>query len=475
MGAFTIVIISTSIIMTTMILRWSLFFLTTINIATSIDVLVPISTTTPNSSFYPNIAHPRPPQRLNLATKRALHTNKFYTNPILGTGENPILTHPFVLLMNAATPYGVSISCTEQLAFGPQTDSTRVKYFINVILKNMQVSATEFSSQNFEVIDVDDPGFSLTLRMRQQGSQATITMPIVRGMAYVTFEFNSATAHAILSVNSQTSGTITANRFELVLNNGQTWLLYSLNGDVTLELRDNQLIGTQPITNVLRLTKKQSDSFANSLLDSHVQVYPTGCQLRANVTGSQGIYTFLWERKGDLTKTLLHYTLAHHRQVILTSSATATSIQTKSASKGPMIGYLGNVWIMAENSLSTMGFLAPRAPAPQYEDYIVAQLIKDITAGVNLGVSDYYFTGKAFHKYALLCLLADYYRETTLRAQCIKTLEEGFDVLLTAKNGNALRYDTTWYGLVSAAGLTFVLIFILINLNKFSIIDHHKN
>ncbi|CAF0913646.1 unnamed protein product [Adineta steineri] len=441
-----------------MILVWSLTLLTTLSITSSIDVLVPIGTQAPDASFYPRITHPRQPQRLNLANKKPLHTNKFYTNPILGSGENPILAHPYVLLMNPTAPFGASISCTEQLALGNQIDSTRVKYFINVILKNIQCSATEFTAQNFQVTETDEPGFSLTIKMSQQGSQASVTMPIVRGMAYVTFEFNAATpristAHAILSVNGQTSGRITGKRFELALNNDQTWILYALHGDVTLELRENQLVGVQPITNVLRLAKKQSNALANSVLDTHAAVYSTGCQLKADVAGTKGTYTFLWERKGDLTVSLLHYTFAHHRQVMVSGSATATAIQTKSATKGPMVAYLGNVWIMAEDSLSTMGFLAPRAPAPQYEDHIVANLIKDINTGVNLGVSDYYFTGKAFHKYALLCLLAEYYRETTLLDKCIKTLEAGFDVLITGKNGNALKYDTTWYGLVSASGL----------------------
>lgn len=458
MVATAITVFAATSIFTTMISLWSLTLFTTLRISTCVDVLVPIGTQKPDSAFYQNVVHPRLPQRLSLPGKQPLHTNKFYTNPILGTGENPILVNPFVLLMNPSSPFGVSISLTEQLALGPQIDSTRVKYFINNILKNMQVSATEFTSQNFEVISFDDPGFALTLRMRQSGSSATVTMPIVRGMAYVTFEFNSATpriatTHAILSVNGQNSGRITGKRFEVVLNNGQTWLLYALNGDVTLELRDNQLFGTQAITNVLRLTKKQTDSYANNLLDLHVGVYPTGCQLRADVTGTKGSYTFAWDRKGDVSQILLHFAFDHHRQVMAAGTATATSVVAKSSSKGPMVGYLGNVWRLEENTLSTMGFLAPRPPAPQYEDRIVAELAKDINAGVNLGVTDYYFTGKAFHKYALLCLLADYYRETTLRQKCIQTLEAGFDVLITGKNSNALKYDTTWYGLVSAAGL----------------------
>lgn len=453
-----ILILSIAIMITSMFFIWSLPLLMQVDTVRSTDVLVPLSTVTPNASFYPNIVHPRLPQRLNLTTKQPIHTNKFYTNALLGEGNNPMLVHPYILLMNPIAPYGVSISCTEKLILGPQIDDTRVKYFINSILKDLQVSATEFSTQNFQVIDVGDLGFSVTLKISEQNSPASITMPIVRGMAYVTFEFNSATAvitteHVILSINNQTSGNVTGKRFEIILNNNQTWILYTLNNDITLNFHDNQLFSTQPITNVLRLAKKQSDISANSLLDSHSSVYPTSCQLKADVANLKGTYTFLWQLKGDLTNTLLHYTFAHHRQVISTTSATSTTIRTESSSKGLMIAYIGNTWIMTEDSLSNMTFLAPRPPAAQYNDYIVAQLREDIANGVDLSVHDYYFTGKAFHKYALLCLLADYYNQTALRDECIQTIEKGFDVLRTAQNTNALRYDTTWYGLVSAAGL----------------------
>jgi endo-1,3(4)-beta-glucanase len=441
-----------------MFLLWSIPLLIKISTVKTVDVLVPISTIAPNSSFYPYIVHPRPPQRLNLSTKQALHTNKFYINSLLGQGTNPMLVHPYILLINPSSPYGVSISCTETLILGPKIDDTRVKYFINSILKNIEVSATEFSTQDFQAINVDDPGFSLILKMNQQNSPASITMPIVRGMAYVTFEFNSATPlisteHSIISVNNQTSGNVNGKRFEIVLNNNQTWILYTLNGDITLNFHNNQLIGTQSITNVLRLAKKQPDPSANAILDSHISVYPTGCQLKADVTNSKGTYTYLWQLKGDLTNTLLHYTFAHHRQVISSSSATSTTIQTHSSSKGPMIAYIGNTWVMIEDSLSTMDFLAPRSPASQYNERIISQLTQDIAKGVDLTVHEYYFSGKAFHKYALLCLLTDYYNQTTLREQCIQTIEKGFDVLITAQNTNALRYDTTWSGLVSSAGL----------------------
>ncbi|CAF4199220.1 unnamed protein product, partial [Rotaria sp. Silwood2] len=178
-----------------------------------IDVLVPLSKSVPDHTFYPYIIHPRQPQRLNLTKRSPLHTNKFYSNAILGAnGDNPLLTHPYVILMNKDSPYGVSISFTEEWSYGPQIDSTRV---------------------NFEVTDVDEPGFACTIKMYQQNSPTTITMPLIRGMAYVTFEFVSATPristiHSMLSVNGQISGNITGKRFEIVLNNNQTWLLYAI-------------------------------------------------------------------------------------------------------------------------------------------------------------------------------------------------------------------------------------------------------
>jgi hypothetical protein len=61
---------------------------------------------------------------------------------------------------------------------------------MNIVLKNIQVSATEFSAKDFEILDVDDPGFDLTLKMRQTNFEASITMSIARGMTYFTFEYN---------------------------------------------------------------------------------------------------------------------------------------------------------------------------------------------------------------------------------------------------------------------------------------------
>ncbi|CAF0816447.1 unnamed protein product [Didymodactylos carnosus] len=418
-----------------------------------IDVLQPISTSAPGS-LYPRITHPRQPKRLNLANKeQPLHTNKYFGNAYMESGKNPIFSHPYVLLANFDSPYGVSISNSEEWSFGPQIDSTRVKYFINTIHKTLQVSATEFTGQNFEITSFDEPGFSFTMKLFQ--SSSTITMPIVRGMTYVTFEYANATpkittVHAILNVNGQSSGQVTCDRFEIALNNGQIWILYSLNGEITLNINGNELVGTSKVTSVLRVVKKQSDSTANQVLDAHSTVYPTGCTLSADVTGTKGTMTFNWILKGDTSKTLLHFTFPHHRPVI--SNATPTGVRAQSSTKGEMIGYIGNAWTLTE-TLSTMGFLAPRDPATQYNDHIRAQLKVDVINEANIAQGDYYFSGKEYHKYALLCLLANYYNEQTLKTQCIQTLQTKFNILLEGKNSNALRYDTTYKGAVSSAGL----------------------
>ncbi|CAF3759882.1 unnamed protein product [Rotaria sp. Silwood1] len=320
------------------------------------------------------------------------------------------------------------------------------------------MSALEIPSQSFEVSDVDEPGFACTIKMYQQNSPATITMPLIRGMAYATFEFVSATPlistiHSMLTVNERVSGNITEKRFEIVLNDNQTWLLYAIDSNIILNFYENQLVGIEPVTNVLHLAKKQAEASASAVLDAQVEVYPVGCQLQANVTRFQGSYIFNWQLKSDLSKTLLHFAFPHHRQILSPVCCQITNVRAMSASKGLMIGYLANTWILTENSLSTMDFLAPRSPTPQYKDLIVAELKKDLVIATNLTVSDYYFTGKEFHKYALLCLLAEYYRETVELDRCIRILQAGFEVLITEKNTKSLRYNAPWFGLVSSVGL----------------------
>ncbi|CAF3663093.1 unnamed protein product [Rotaria sp. Silwood1] len=179
--------------------------------------------------------------------------------------------------MNKDLPYAVSISLTEEWSYGPQIDSTRVKYFVNRIVKNIQMSALEIPSQSFEVSDVDEPGFACTIKMYQQNSPAIITMPLIRGMAYATFEFVSATPristiHSMLTVNGRVSGNMTGKRFEIALNNNQTWLLYAIDSDITLNFNENQFVGIEPVTNVLHLAKKQAEASASAVLDAQINI-----------------------------------------------------------------------------------------------------------------------------------------------------------------------------------------------------------
>ncbi|CAF4872354.1 unnamed protein product [Rotaria sp. Silwood1] len=190
--------------------------------------------------------------------------------------------------MNKDLPYAVSISLTEEWSYGPQIDSTRVKYFVNRIVKNIQMSALEIPSQSFEVSDVDEPGFACTIKMYQQNSPAIITMPLIRGMAYATFEFVSATPristiHSMLTVNGRVSGNMTGKRFEIALNNNQTWLLYAIDSDITLNFNENQFVGIEPVTNVLHLAKKQAEASASAVLDAQYWA-----ATRPNTNGSDG-------------------------------------------------------------------------------------------------------------------------------------------------------------------------------------------
>lgn len=87
----------------------------------------------------------------------------------------------------------------------------------------------------------------------------TMTFPIAYGSPYVSVLYQNTqfplldTAHAILSVNdSPVPCTVSGSQFELVMNNGKTWMLYLLDGQTIFNVTTNQLVAVQPYNGLMR-------------------------------------------------------------------------------------------------------------------------------------------------------------------------------------------------------------------------------
>ena len=159
-----------------------------------------------------------------------------------------------------------------------------------------------------------------------------VSLPIVRGMPFVTFNYDArtptlTTIHAILSVNGGPLGEITGSKFSVELNSGQTWMIYT-SSDVTIQVSGKQAYLSSTSNKIQRIiTLGSSITFTSSftgtlrigvLLDgaseSDFDLFssriPTGGSVSAESNGNSATYTFQWETTGS--GELLMLALPHH-------------------------------------------------------------------------------------------------------------------------------------------------------------------
>ena len=85
---------------------------------------------------------------------------------------------------------------------------------------------------------------------------AGMEAPIVQGMPYTTLNYDGltpvmSTIHAIMSVNGVSDGSpVTDTRFEVELNNGQTWMVYT-SPEITFSEADGKLTASGKFTGSL--------------------------------------------------------------------------------------------------------------------------------------------------------------------------------------------------------------------------------
>lgn len=422
------------------------------------DLLSPIRTTPPSTTLFEPVTHPRYPERSDELTG-PIPTNHFAGNLFMSEGDQPVFAHPYVLKMNRDGPHGLRISHSDSPITGGQGSNGAVQYYFNVFENDMEFSMTD-SIATETITEIDEFSFHLQLTGPTLG---TLTFPIVRGMAYVTAIYENttpriSTQHAILSVNDvsiesgETSGTV----FEIELNQGDRWMLFSVNDvPISFQIENQSLTATDPFHGTLRLAKLPNhlDS-ERTLLKKHKNAIVIGGTLSAAMHTQENkgaSYSFTWRVAGNGEEPL-HFALPHHRETI-SSTAEATALELRSTTKGVMRAYVGKRWTMREHSLSTIEWLAPREPSSESWSHIDTKLREEIDQDFNVGQGSYYFAGKSLYKRALLCLLAEHREFESELATCVEKLQSAMAPFVTSNVQHPLKYDTTWGGIVSSAGL----------------------
>ena len=407
-----------------------------------IPPVVPPIVPLPSPAAYAQTTHPTAVLSM-LKTAFPYATNAWWENIILGKSRI------------APDPYQVEVVDNGFLVCYPAQSFTQdalgMQHITSQFLQNFTLEFAEHMG-SWAVVAYDD--LTVTLKWTAVNGQ-TATSVIAQGCPYMSMSYSGTTPllttqHAIVSVNgiptptAPTTGMASNTKFKIVLNNGQTWLLYCSSA-ITFTWSGAQLIASTPFTGVVRLAVLVNAT-EEATLDFYAPTVPVGGKMSVAYSATAATYTFTWTIAGP--GSLLMCAMPHHVD-ILQGLYTATPTLSRQCTKGVMIGVAGNSWTLVE-PLPTIQWKAPRAINPTYLPAIAAQLKKD-AAFINNSTSDTYFAGKGLAKMARLLLIADEIGDTDSVALLQKNLKASLTLWLTS--GNLFAYDKTWGGIVFAPAL----------------------
>ncbi|WP_437324965.1 glycosyl hydrolase [Sorangium sp. So ce381] len=400
------------------------------------------------------VEHPLAPGAVLADLKAPLPTNATWMNFALGEGDQRINAAPYDL---KAVRQALSISRPDVVVESRSVTSAD--------LTQLALSARQaFSGHTVKSSDL----LSVTVEWTAEGG--TMTAPIVYGMPYVTATYDGLAPSvragdgvAITAVNGESTSptTVTGDRFEISLNNGQTWVLYAF-PEISLEWDALSMTADEPYEGSLRLALVPGPNAAAEL-DDHAAAIPVGGDIEVSLKGDTASVRFVWETTGE--GDLLTMAMPHHRARLGTESTLDLSYLTV---VGRMKAYAGSSWEL-NYPLSTIGWDWDRVPKPRpatststgyfpddrYGEDVMAALEEDRTFMPDETVigTDPYFGGKQIAKLARLAQIAEVVGKADIAGELKDRLKSRINPWLDGQNDNPLVYDTTWGGLVTTRGL----------------------
>ncbi|MEO1229459.1 MAG: hypothetical protein AAFZ18_11180, partial [Myxococcota bacterium] len=348
---------------------------------------------------------------------RPLPTNAWWQNLALDSGVTRQAVHPYQV---RADPGGFHVS-SPRLVIEPQ------------ILRAVFARDLDFgAAQGVGTRSLIDYGpFSATVRWGD--ATRNMTAPLVRGMPFASVRYEQLppivrTQHGFANVNGVGVGaSVTGQRFELALGNGQRWLL-TATSTLTFRVERDVLVNVQPFTGWLRAAILIAPG-DRAVLEAHSGRVPTGAQLTVSFEEANTAELNLeWETDGE--GPLLMMRLPHHAAVLQDANEADYRLRTL---RGEMVGISGATWRMLE-PLTDMGFRSPSGIAPNREPDVRAALASETNLRVQS--TDVYFAGKELALLARHMLIADELGETALVETYRNSLQADLQPWLEGTNGD---------------------------------------
>ncbi|OWZ14659.1 Endo-1,3-beta-glucanase, partial [Phytophthora megakarya] len=405
----------------------------------------------------------------DLLTK-PIPTNKWWGNLIHTTAEdintvaNPAWSNPYALKLPKEAPFGLQACYSYTHRQMADEVNGVVRYYLHEFHNDVTLSAKEFGSTkpDYEVYAFSDMG--VDVRTCVSGTKNCMDSSLVHGMAFVSATYAGLTPrieseYAMTLQESKTPG-----KYVVELENKQTWVIFASDTSVAFAMDGTSaLVASASYTGTVRVAILPENA-DQSVYDAYATCVVHGGDVSVQ---SRTSYSLDWktEGKGCDSMGLLHFALPH--QVTVMTDATTTQSQgaivLHSSTRGQMVGQvtMSGSWALSEaEAYDEVDFYPVNKPSADVvsQTNLRSTLQSDIESEWSLDTGSWYFSGKAYQKYASLCLMAAdssvVGHDTTLLRRCLDKLEEIIEPFLTNTLSTSLVYETTYKGIVTSLAFT---------------------
>ncbi|CCG83932.1 protein of unknown function [Taphrina deformans PYCC 5710] len=411
-----------------------------------------------NGPHLPYRSHDLQPKSVEPCSTSGLpiQTNKFYANFLLGSQKSQVYALPYLLKWSG---YGLDINHTdeEQRVFGPDDAQINAQYyFCPVGIVSLSLTARE-QPRFLRLSETDQFSVNVTLQMGSD-SQEMLSLPIVRGSAFVTAHYQKLTPciTSDVMIRHVENIIVTENitKWRLILEDGKVWLIYAVGKEsLRLEHHSNrEMCARSTWSGLLQVAKlPRGDPAVERLFDYAAGTYPTTIELHGRVM-DQARYSFKFNKVG--AHPVLAYALPHHIESFDDCMAQKTYRNAlASQTNGSMTLVWADEWNMHAQLPNSNELTSCPVIPDAYKPVIVATIEEDSRQDFDsqIRADSMYFCGKALNKLAQLTLLTAKVQSPSLHTLLTK-LES--NILFFARNQQqyGLLYDQTWGGIVSSQG-----------------------
>ncbi|KAL3685090.1 hypothetical protein R1sor_003112 [Riccia sorocarpa] len=207
-----------------------------------------------------------------------------------------------------------------------------------------------------------------------------------------------STAHAVLELRSNPQET----RHKLVLNDGQTWFIYS-SSKLPVD-KDLSLASHKGFKGVIRIALLPCGDDSEDFLDQHSKCYPV--RGTADFTVPFRV-KYVWKTLGR--GELLMLSLPDHRVILQDHKITVLPQFSYVSIDGSLEGVVGDHWHLQTDPLHLGWYSLQGVNSPEARDDIIRAAIKEVdrVCPAKLTIRSTYFSGKALARAARVGLIAE--------------------------------------------------------------------